>query len=471
MTYTLTMDEQFTTPRTQEAAFLYVADFSTIEQWDHTVTHSEKVSDGVVGLGTRFRLTLKFGLRHVPMDYRITAFDFPHRVVLEGQGSGFKAIDTVSFIPQEDGETQVLWHADVIFDGVMAKLAPLLEQRIKAAGHKTVQGLAEALGDDFPAPSMLTKHKIADQLVFPGMWLFTKRGYYKAKPRWSPDSADIRGKNMVVTGATSGIGMSAAYDLAHRGAHLTLVARNPDKAMQVQQDMQCQTGNSNITVEIADMSLMKEVVALADRLIARDEPVDVLINNAGNLFNPRGLTTEGIEQSFALLLLAPYILTERLYPVLQASRGRVVNVSSGGMYSQRITPDDMENDQGDYSGSVAYAKAKRGLMICTEEWASRWQQDGIVINAMHPGWADTPSVANTLPEFYKITKPVLRTPQEGGDTISWLAAATQASKVSGQFFLDREPHLSHMTSSTVETPEQRQKLLNNLQEYAARFTS
>jgi NAD(P)-dependent dehydrogenase (short-subunit alcohol dehydrogenase family) len=141
---------------------------------------------------------------------------------------------------------------------------------------------------------------------------------------------------------------------------------------------------------------------------------------------------------------------------------RVVNVLSGGMYTQKIHVDDLQSRTGSYSGSVAYARAKRGLMIVTEEWASRWAKDGIVVNAMHPGWADTPGVVVALPAFHRVTKRVLRTPGEGADTIVWLAAATEAGKVSGEFWLDRRPHAKHVLSGTRETPAERRKLLKAL---------
>jgi len=230
--------------------------------------------------------------------------------------------------------------------------------------------------------------------------------------------------------------------------------------------MRKETGNPNIHVEICDMSVMADVHHLADRLIAAGEPIDILVNNAGALFNTRQQTAEGLEKSFALLLLAPYILTERIQPLLAAAAGaRVVNVSSGGMYSQKIHVDDLQSEKGRYSGSVAYARAKRGLMILTEEWARRWAKDGIVVNAMHPGWADTPGVVSALPEFHRVTGKVLRSPQEGADTIVWLAAATEAGNVSGEFWRDRRPHLKHVLPGTRETPAERRKLLKALAEF------
>jgi dehydrogenase/reductase SDR family member 12 len=194
----------------------------------------------------------------------------------------------------------------------------------------------------------------------------------------------------------------------------------------------------------------------------------MLVNNAGALFNPRQQTPEGLEKSFALLLLGPYIMTERLQPLLAKSNAsRVVNVLSGGMYSQKIRVDDLQSSRGSYSGSVAYARAKRGLMILTEEWARRWSDDGIAVNAMHPGWADTPGVEEALPGFYSVTRRLLRSPEQGADTVVWLAASSEAGKVSGKFWLDREQHPSHIFRRTRETPEERNQLLQTLQELLA----
>jgi dehydrogenase/reductase SDR family protein 12 len=247
------------------------------------------------------------------------------------------------------------------------------------------------------------------------------------------------------------------------GAKLTLVVRNEDKARSLVARLVDQTGNERIGYEIADLAIMADVHSLCDRLLAADEPVDMLINNAGALFNPRQQTAEGLEKSFALLLLSPYILTERLYPLLRRSGdARVVNVLSGGMYSQKIRVNDLQSERGAYSGSVAYARAKRGLMIATEDWAERWQNDAIAINAMHPGWADTPGVESALPEFYRITRRWLRSPAEGADTTVWLATSTEAGRISGKFWLDREQHPSHLSGRTKETPAEREKLLGTL---------
>jgi NAD(P)-dependent dehydrogenase (short-subunit alcohol dehydrogenase family) len=133
------------------------------------------------------------------------------------------------------------------------------------------------------------------------------------------------------------------------------------------------------------------------------------------------------------------------------------------MYSQKLEVDALLNDDGDkYSGSTAYAREKRALMVLTEEWARDWADDGIVVNAMHPGWADTPGVQSALPEFRSVMRTVLRSAEEGADTIVWLAVATEAGEVSGKLFLDREVRRTHLLKRTRESESERRKLLEFL---------
>ena len=141
----------------------------------------------------------------------------------------------------------------------------------------------------------------------------------------------------------------------------------------------------------------------------------------------------------------------------------MINIVSGGMYSQKLIVDSLLNEnKASYSGSAAYAREKRALMVLTEEWARDWADDGIVVNAMHPGWADTPGVQNSLPEFRRITSSVLRSVQEGADTIVWLAVASEAGQTSGKLFLDREQRSTHLMKKTRESADERRKLLDFL---------
>ena len=214
-------------------------------------------------------------------------------------------------------------------------------------------------------------------------------------------------------------------------------------------------------MELADLSLLSDVRALADKLHAQAKPIDVLINNAGALFNDFAETQEGIERSVALLLLSPWKLTELLLPLMAGhdATARVINVVSGGMYTQKLKLNQLMMKAEHYKGSVAYARAKRALTVLTELWSEQWREDNIVVNSMHPGWADTPGVQSALPGFRRLTQRVLRSAEEGADTIVWLARASEAGLVSGKLFLDREPRTTHLQSATTESTEERMQLI------------
>lgn len=462
----VTLQETTHVHRSVEECFAYVADFRSSAEWDATAFEAEKLTDGPVALGTTFKVRCSLPVGSVVIDYRVSEFEENEKVSLEASCWLFDGVDTISF--SADGErTRIDYRADFDFKPPLAYLEGALQAGMRGMGREAVRGLQEALEDDYDTPSASTGTARADRLLWPGLALFSKLGYKRGRRRFNPISACQRGRRIVLTGASSGLGLAAARDLAARGADLVLVARNERKAREVVEELRTESGNENIRYEIADLSLTRDVDALAERLLGEGRPIDVLINNAGALFNEWGETDEGVEQSFALLLLSPWRLTRALLPLLREAQGRVVNVTSGGMYSQRLNVDRLEARPEGYEGASAYARCKRALMVVTEEWAGEWADDGVVVNAMHPGWADTPGVESSLPGFHRLTKRILRTPEEGADTIVWLAAATEAGEVSGKLFLDREPRTTHLLARTREKDDgaERKRLLEFLEHY------
>jgi NAD(P)-dependent dehydrogenase (short-subunit alcohol dehydrogenase family) len=277
----------------------------------------------------------------------------------------------------------------------------------------------------------------------------------------------LQGRTVVVTGATAGLGRAAAERLAELQARVVLVGRSRDKLEQARREIAAATGNHQIAAQVADLSLMAEVRSLARRLLEQEPAIHVLINNAAVLPAERALTAEGLETAFATDLLSPFLLTRLLLPRLRASApSRIVNVSSGGMYLSGLDVNDLQSLRGRYDGSRAYAQAKRGLMMLTELWAGELADSGVVVNAMHPGWADTPGVQASLPGFHRLTRAILRTAAQGADTIAWLAAAPEAGRVSGKFWLDRQPHLAAILPGTAGSERQRRALLRELNRLA-----
>jgi NAD(P)-dependent dehydrogenase (short-subunit alcohol dehydrogenase family) len=296
---------------------------------------------------------------------------------------------------------------------------------------------------------------------------FTNIGHAVRQVGWQAGLPQMNGKTVVITGATSGLGRAAAERLAQLGAHVRLVGRSQAKLDLAKAEIGAATGNENLDTYLADFSNMEQVSNLAATLLADEPRIDVLINNAGALITERRESAEGIELTLATNLLSHFVLTNLLIPRLQTSApSRIINVSSGGMYTQRIRVRDLESTRAQYKGSIAYARAKRGQVILTELWADRLADDGVVVHAMHPGWADTPGVEKSLPLFRKVVGPFLRTPEQGADTIVWLAASDEAAQKSGKFWLDRRPRPTHRLKNTVEAAKDRQGLWDALNELA-----
>jgi len=296
-----------------------------------------------------------------------------------------------------------------------------------------------------------------DALLDKSLLGYTTLGY-RCRPH-PPIDEDLGGRVALVTGATSGLGRATATALARLGATTVIVGRNPTKTRAVGSQIRDETGNPAVREEIADLSLMSQVRALADRLEA---PIHLLVNNAGVLLPTRERTEEGLERTFATNLLGHFLLTNLLSDRLEAP-ARIINVSSGGMYTQRVRPDDLQMEKTRYDGAVAYARTKRAQVILTELWAERLRDRGIVVHSMHPGWAATPGVSESLPRFYKVTRPLLRTAEEGADTIVWLCASEEAGRTTGLFWHDRRPRPTHRLEATRETPKEREALWSALE--------
>jgi NAD(P)-dependent dehydrogenase (short-subunit alcohol dehydrogenase family) len=308
-----------------------------------------------------------------------------------------------------------------------------------------------------PGRSLLTD--LQDRLILPGLLGFTRLGYRWRRRCWKPLTVSLRGRTGVVTGATSGLGRAAASQLAALGARVILVGRDPAKAEATRKEIVAATGNADVAVALADLSLLAEVRKLARQLLRNEPRIHVLVNNAGVLLGRRTTTAEGNETTLATNLLAPFLLTELLLPRLRESApARIVNVSSGGMYTTGLVLDDLQFEQSAWDGARAYARTKRALVVLTELWARRLKDSGVVVHSMHPGWADTPGVASSLPAFRRVTRPLLRTAEEGADTITWLAAAPEAALSSGGFWLDREAHTTHVFPGTDPSPQERRRL-------------
>ncbi|HEV1996637.1 MAG TPA: SDR family NAD(P)-dependent oxidoreductase [Candidatus Dormibacteraeota bacterium] len=276
---------------------------------------------------------------------------------------------------------------------------------------------------------------------------------------WEPLAAHrMDGRTAVVTGATSGLGLVTARELARLGASVVLLVRDTARGEAVSSDIAAATGNNAVRVVRVDMGDLDAVRKAAVDLGPR--PIDVLVHNAGAMSETRTLTERGIEQTVATHLVGPFLLTHLLGRALRARPSRVIFVTSGGMYTEPLAVDRLEMEEAGYSGVTAYARAKRAQVGLVEYWAPRLLPLGITLNAMHPGWADTPGLRSSLPMFTQILRPLLRSALDGADTIVWLASAPSAGLPEGALWLDRRPRPAHRIPSTrhSDTEGERQRL-------------
>ena len=298
---------------------------------------------------------------------------------------------------------------------------------------------------------------VLDRTVVAG---YTNVGYRIRSRGWNAsDLPRMDGKVVAVTGASSGLGLAAAEGYARLGATVWMIGRNRERGERARDEIAARSGNDDIHVGVCDLSRLASIRSFAGRLSSRASRLDVLVNNAGTMTQTRELSADGIELTLATNVIGPFALTNRLIGLLQRSApARIINVSSGGMYAQRLRVDDLQSEHGSFDGPSVYARSKRAEVVLTEIWAQRLAGSGVTVHAMHPGWADTPGVRSSLPRFYRATRPLLRTHAEGADTIVWLGAAAEPALRSGRFWHDRRPRPVHLLPRTRETPAQRASL-------------
>lgn len=282
---------------------------------------------------------------------------------------------------------------------------------------------------------------------------YSKLGYRLRAPTFAPLPDDVHGKVVVVTGGNSGIGFAAARALASRNARVILVGRDPAKLAAAVSTIPVK--EHPVTTEVCDLSDLVQVLALSARL----PTVDVLVHNAGLLVDERALSAQGEEMGFAVHVLAPYLLTRKLEDRL-SSTSRVLWVTSGGMYTQHLDLDRCrarsDEEAGSFDGVVAYAQQKRAQVILNELFAARLAPRGIRSNAMHPGWAKTPGVDRGLPVFTRVMAPLLRSAEEGADTLVWLAVGNVDA--TGQLFLDRAARKTEVVPGTRHSDDEKRAL-------------
>jgi dehydrogenase/reductase SDR family protein 12 len=283
--------------------------------------------------------------------------------------------------------------------------------------------------------------QLLDQTI---LFSFDRTGFRRHCP--TPlKKVDLSGKNGIITGASSGIGLAVAKSLISQGLNALLIGRNRDK---VDADLKPH-------FHVLDMGNIKQVYAFAKNEVKSG--IDLLVHNAGGMPNTLTLTDEGNEAMFASQVLGPYTLTRALADLGKLNSGcRIIFVSSGGMYAQKLDLSDLTFTKRPYNKYTGYANAKRAQVILSEMLSKKYPE--FCVSAMHPGWADTPGVQTSMPLFKRLINTRLRTAEEGADTVIWLA--TTPNTPSGKFWFDRSQAPTTLFHLYEPTDEDKQELWN-----------
>lgn len=434
-------------------AFLYVSHFENLYEWDNNVIQGERQDLGPIQLGSEFKFLYSLFGRRQNLLYKITEIKENEKITLSCEGENFTAVDVISFAQSGVG-VSVTYEAtitlgsalsDKLFTPIMAKIADGVVARLKNVLE---------FKNDPKEPSTLTPLKVP--------YRFTSLGWNDARKRFC--ALMPAHKKILITGPTSGLGLSAANNLAAKGCDLVLVARSKEKLAKLTQNFKDRNFKGELASYICDMENLPQVQQTCEQILTDGHKLHCLVNNAGALFET-AKSVDGIERSTVVDFIAPAIFTHKLIPNLAEQKGCVINVSSGGMYSAKLNMGHLTKAPEPFSGAKAYAQAKRAMMILTRGLNEQWQPKGAKLHCMHPGWADTPGFMDSLPTFYKMTKKYQRTTFQGADTIVWLAL--ENPEEGGKFWLDRRIQPEHIIESTVGKSEE----FSELCQFLTPFTS
>ena len=263
------------------------------------------------------------------------------------------------------------------------------------------------------------------------------------------------GKTVLITGGTGGIGRAAAIRLAAMGARVGITGRDRARAEKAAATIARESGNPAVDVFVADMSSQAELRRLAGEVLAAYPRLDVLLNNVGGFWAHRHVTADGLEHTFALNHLAPFLLTSLLLDRLIASApARIVTVSSGAQSMGKIDFDDLMGER-KYSGQAAYNQSKLANVMFTYELSRRLEGTGVTATALHPGVTSTAfgaeDTARGWGPIIAVMRLFMKSPERGADTAVYLASSPEAEGVSGRYFADRKARESHKSSYDTAT--------------------
>jgi dehydrogenase/reductase SDR family member 12 len=297
------------------------------------------------------------------------------------------------------------------------------------------------------------------------LFSFNRMGFELNRLGFEPDDLprDAGGRIALVTGANSGMGYATSLELARRGFDVWMLCRDPVRGREardsIARSVASARGEGHVHLGVVDMASLGSI-----RRFVREFPpgrVDVLVHNAGVLPHEKLLGADGVELTFATHVLGPFALTALLHDRLsQSGDARVIFVASGGLYLQRLDLSLVDVEAARFDGTRAYANAKRAQVVLAHVLAERFSgREAITFASMHPGWADTNALRTSLPRFHSMMRHLLRSAEQGADTIVWLAASPTPKGTHGALWFDRRVVSEYPFPYTRERPGVRAELV------------
>ena len=268
---------------------------------------------------------------------------------------------------------------------------------------------------------------------------------------------NIKNKNILITGATSGIGRSTVLALSSMGASVTFIARNKDKAEILLKELNTKSQNKAAYI-LADLSSQKEVKSAAKEYLKMNRPLDILINNAGLINLKRRETIDGFEETFAVNHLAYFSLTNLLIDKLKESESaRIINISSGAhQFVKRMNFDDIQSEK-NYKPFKVYSYSKLANILFTRKLSEILKDDNITVNCLHPGVVATGFASQNDSKFqkflFKLSKPFMRSSNKGAETSIYLSSSDDVADVSGKYFYNSKVSKISSGASNEEDTE------------------
>lgn len=466
----LSFKEKLVVQRTIEDSFAYLIDLVNLVEWHPAVLAVKQISKGPPSLNWEYEIRYRIGIQTIQMRMHIAKIVDNKEIILRGESRFFSYEETIK-LSHETDLTGIEYQSEIHLKEYWSYLTPVFRPIFTQINRSAIGRLEKALGEQpHYQPARITE-RLADRLIIPGLAKFTRFGYELEHRFWYPNAGFLQGKSAVVVGGCSAIGQAVVTALSRLGARVLVADVDEKKGLLLQKHVLEKTGNE-IIFEPANLSELGATIALASRIYQHFESLDILINAASRTYARRLNTSEGVEKTFAVNLLCPFVLTESLHELLKRSQtSRIINVTSAMMYTQKLRLDDLDSKERPYQGNMAFARAMRGMVDITEQWAEKWQADQIFVHCMHPGWTDTQSLRNGLATpIYRLMKPVLRTPEQGADTIVWLASSPVTEESNGLFWLDRRPHPTALIAGTQSSAKSQKQLYEQLLAFWEKLT-